>query len=476
MIRLAILTSLISFLCIYSFKDWYKPLCVLIALMGVLEHPDMPKSIMDIQGLNPWNILLLFILIGRAFNRKHNLNEESIPNEIKWLLIIYFITILISVIRLLAIHDQYTTWVLASSSSGEPSSKPSLISEHIINSFKWVIPAYLLYKGCNSRERLYWGTGAILCIYMLLALQVIKWMPFSNLSGGDALSERALKILVNEIGYHRVNLSMLLAGGSWAIFCTRIWFKKKNHIFIVILASISLLLAVALTGGRTGYVTWALVGMILALAKWRKYIVLAPIPVLLLYMIAPAAFDRLLKGFDPNEDTEQKSSAMVLLHTPTDRMLYSITSGRNVAWPFVFDKISERPLTGYGRLAMVTTGLTAYLWNNYSESFPHPHNLYLEFIFENGILGFIPILIFYGLMVSRSYSLLSDNRSIDYQVAGGVCISLLLAFLFAGIGSQTFYPREGAVGMWCAFALMLRVWVQRNNVDRAIRLRRAGFQ
>jgi hypothetical protein len=36
-----------------------------------------------------------------------------------------------------------------------------------------------------------------------------------------------------------------------------------------------------------------------------------------------------------------------------------------------------------------------------------------------------------------------------------------LALLFAAMGSQTFYPREGAVGMWCAIGLMLRVYVQR---------------
>jgi len=31
------------------------------------------------------------------------------------------------------------------------------------------------------------------------------------------------------------------------------------------------------------------------------------------------------------------------------------------------------------------------------------------------------------------------------------------------MGSQTFYPREGSVGMWAAIGLLLRVWVERKK-------------
>jgi hypothetical protein len=35
------------------------------------------------------------------------------------------------------------------------------------------------------------------------------------------------------------------------------------------------------------------------------------------------------------------------------------------------------------------------------------------------------------------------------------------------MGSQSFYPREGWVSMWCLIFLMLRVWVQRQRVLHA---------
>ena len=35
--------------------------------------------------------------------------------------------------------------------------------------------------------------------------------------------------------------------------------------------------------------------------------------------------------------------------------------------------------------------------------------------------------------------------------------------MIAAMGSQTFYPREGAVGMWAAMGLLLRVYVERSR-------------
>ena len=61
------------------------------------------------------------------------------------------------------------------------------------------------------------------------------------------------------------------------------------------------------------------------------------------------------------------------------------------------------------------------------------------------------------IFVRRSLFLFKETDELITVTIGGVCLALILAFLIAGIGSQTFYPREGAVGMWCAIGLMLRV-------------------
>ncbi len=49
------------------------------------------------------------------------------------------------------------------------------------------------------------------------------------------------------------------------------------------------------------------------------------------------------------------------------------------------------------------------------------------------------------------------------MAVGGMTTALVLALLVASIGSQTFYPREASVGMWCAIGLMMRAWVERKR-------------
>jgi hypothetical protein len=186
-------------------------------------------------------------------------------------------------------------------------------------------------------------------------------------------------------------------------------------------------------------------------------------------MFVPGVWERMTEGFtsdthDSSSHLESSSSYVSRSSSNVDVDLYTVTSGRTFAWPFVIDEIMEAPLIGYGKEAMKRTGLSRKLWAWYSESFPHPHNAYLQLIMDNGIIGGIPILLFYFFIVKFSMILFMDSSNPIYVACGGVALALVLALLVASLGSQTFYPREGAVGMWCAIGLMLRVYVEREKL------------
>jgi len=132
-------------------------------------------------------------------------------------------------------------------------------------------------------------------------------------------------------------------------------------------------------------------------------------------------------------------------------------AGRNIAWHFIIEKDRGVPAVGFGRLAMKRTGLSSMLWEKYREAFSHPHNAYLEMLLDNGWVGFLLVLPFYVVILWHSISLFRDSRSQVFVSAGGVACALVLALLVASVGSQTFYPREGSVSMWCAIGLLLRV-------------------
>jgi len=106
------------------------------------------------------------------------------------------------------------------------------------------------------------------------------------------------------------------------------------------------------------------------------------------------------------------------------------------------------------------------------ESFPHPHNMYLQTLLDNGILGSIPIFFFWGMMLFYSARLFrSPNRL--YAAVGGLSLALMVAQLFAGIGSQYFYPTESTLTVWAAMFLALRVHVEETRAQQAVEVQPA---
>lgn len=463
MIRLTLLWMFIGYIGVTAWKDWYRSLCGLILLTALIEHPDMPKSIIGVQGLNPWNILLFIVVLAWLAHRGQERLQWDMPGKVNGLLVFYFLVILVSFLRMMADLHGYEALMLL---RGLPiPSTGALVSEHIINAFKWVIPGLLLFDGCRNQKRLRMGIISILLMYFILAVLVIKWMPLSNINGGEELSERSLKILIKEIGFHRVNLSMMLAGASWAVFASR-EFIGRQHVRWMFLVSLLIFFAQALTGGRMGYVTWAGVGFVIIWCRWRRYLLFVPVAVALVFFLVPSVWDRMSQGFVQGTYRESSRFEKMGYEQGEGPDVYSVTSGRNIAWPLVIDKIKDSPWVGYGKEAMAQTGLASYLLTQYNETFPHPHNAYLQLLLDNGILGALCILPFYVLMLKNSYSLFRDGRSPEFIAAGGCCLALVLALLVASMGSQTFYPREGALGMWCAIGLMLRVHLQRSRLPK----------
>lgn len=442
MIRLSLLFGFCSGVALYTWRDWYKSLCGLILLMAVLEHPDMPKTILGIQGLNIWNILFACILLSWAAHRREEGLSWDMPGHISILLLLYLSVVLAGFFRMM-LDARFLA-------ANPPAAS---VSEYLVNTVKWVVPGLLLFDGCRSRSRFLWALFSILGLYLLLGLQVIRWMPLSELVSGQGLGVRGLKLLKNEIGYHRVNLSMMLAGASWAFFAAlplMSGFKKT----MAVAAGFLVILAQAATGGRMGYATWIVVGLSLCLVRWRKYLLFVPVVVLMVALFIPAVANRAMEGISTHASSGEG-----------DYGSDQVTAGRIFVWPLVIEKIKEAPIFGYGRLAMIRTGLTMYTEKVFGDPFSHPHNAYLEVLLDNGLTGMIIILPFYVVILWHGLSLFRDSRNAVFVSIGGVTCSLILALLAASMGSGSFYPREGSVGMWCAIGLLLRTLVERRRID-----------
>ncbi|MBN1972662.1 MAG: O-antigen ligase family protein [Sedimentisphaerales bacterium] len=435
-LRIIALYLFVAFLVIYAWKDWFKSLCGLIFLMAVIEHEDMPKSMFGIQGLNTWNMLFLGIFAAWLATRRRDGLKWDMPGHLNILLMMYFGVIFFGFLR--AVFDR---------SYIENYPVKSLVSEELINTVKWTLPGVLLFDGCRNRKSVILAVCSLLGMYFLLAVQVIRRIPPSTILSGGSIE--LARNRCSDIGYSAVDMSVFLAGASWAIIAVIPMFSRKKYKAMILAAAGMVVFAQALTGGRAGYVAWGATGFSLCLIKWRKYLLLAPVVAIILPIVFPGAVDRMFTGFGETDVSGENISNE-----------NAITSDRMVFWPYVTNKIGESPLIGYGRLAMRRTGLVNLIESEHPGiGATQPHNMYLETLFDNGIIGSIPIILFWLILVIYAGILFrSSNRLCS--AAGGVALSLMLAQLFAGIGSQHFYPEESTLGAWAAMFLMLRVYIE----------------
>jgi len=424
----------------YAYKNWFVSLCAAIALMAFMKHPDMPHSVAGIPGGNLWNILIVNVLIAWWKQRPYE-NPVPVPRSIKIAVALYLAVIFVSFLRFFI--DPTVFW------AGD---RQDIFEEFLVNSLRLLIPAVLLFDGCYNYQRVKGALGVIVLLYFLLALQVIRSVGFHADLTGSELSGRGSKIIQRSVGYDRVDMSMMLSGAGWAAVAFSNLIEGKLFRWGVRGAALVTVLAQALTGGRMGYISWAAVGLILCTIRWRRILPLIPVAALVVVTIVPGVTQRMFLGFGGEEDG-------IVAHQND----FAITSGRNTVWPLVIDKINENPIFGYGRQAMQTTGLAAYVSEKLNDSFPHPHEAYLEMLLDNGILGFLCIIPIYFLAVKRSVSLFLDRSEKQYEAAGGAALALVLALLIASFGAQTLYPREGVVGMWAAVGVAFRVYENRDR-------------
>jgi hypothetical protein len=434
----------VAVLSAYAWKDWFKSVCGLVVMMAVMEHEDMPRTMFGVQGLNLWNVLFTMILIAWAATRHRDGCRWDLPRHFGLVLLMYVGVIVIGFLRAAFDHAHLEGYPLK-----------YLVSEELVNTIKWILPGLLLFDGCRTRKRLLTAMVCLLVLYLLITIQVIQRLPPSSVLAASGEIDRTRRACA-DMGYTACDMSTLLAGVFWGIMAVLQVIRKKSRRVAVLVMAIMVFYAQALTGGRSGYVAWGATGLVLCLLKWRKRLLLAPVVLILVPLVLPGAAARMFEGFGK---TNVAGDVVV-----DD---YSLTSGRTLIWPYVIEKIDQSPWVGYGRLAMTRTGLAGKLMADLGESFPHPHNMYLEALIDNGIIGLVLFLAFWGTVIVHSARLFrSDNRL--YSAVGGLALGLVLTQLFAGIGSQHFYPEESTLGVWVAAFLAVRVYVEETRVQTVL--------
>jgi len=419
---------------------WLFSTCAAVTMMAFLEHQDMPRSIL-IPGINLWNLLMLNNLVAWLALRREEGHSWDLPSQVKARGLLFFAVMLVAFLR-----------VLIADSPLSPLRGFDAFAAYFINCFKWFLPAIILFDGCRSEEQTNRALLVVLSTFGFIALLTIKAMPLSGIGSGAELSAQAARRIHRDVGYHRVNISMMLAGATWAIYCCAGLFAAAwQRVLVWAIAGVTLF-GQMLTGGRMGYVAFLAIGGLLAVAKWRKLLLVGPLCLLALVLVVPSARERMLMGFGSNRGG-------IVVRQDTDE----ITAGRVNIWPLCIERIKERPLFGWGRSGFHVAGVGQIALRELGEEWPHPHNAYLEYLLDTGIVGMLLTIPIYATMVVWAFQLLRMQDAFPTAV-GGAAFSLFMAQLIAGMGSQTLYTSESVVMMWTVGGLLVRAWLEHDKV------------
>ena len=445
-------------------RNWYRGLCFMLPLLAVLERPDMPRTMLGIGGVNPFNIMLGYVLVAWFVQRRRDGSSWQVDPKITRIFLVYMLIIAVSTIR--AFADLGSLNGAYAYIGRSQISQTEFIIEAFINTGKWLIPGLLIAVGANSKERVRLAIVGILLTGALLSLQVIaKMMP--ALIGGQDLADRALRVLDRDLGYHRVDLAAITASMAWAFLAARPAFDRAIAPAVTLGGFLLCTLAMAATGGRAGMLSWIMCALILGFLKWRKILVLVPVVALLAVAVVPGLRDRVFEGFGEDgsseEQLQRRASMGAIDESGRDR--YAITSGRVVVWPMVIDQANKSPIFGVGREGMQRTGIVARLRDELNiTTFGHPHNAYLQLYLDTGLVGIVVVGWFFWLLLRRSLKVFADPPDKTTFMVATMSLSFLIINLTASLGSQSFYPKQGATLFWIVIGLSLSQLMRRQPV------------
>ncbi len=442
-IRLIVCLAAIVVLTILSWRrSWFIGACGAVVMMALVEHPEMPRTVFGIPGFSPWNFLIINVTLAWLSQRRAEGLVWDMPRAVSMALFFFIGTMFISFLRVLIDPTQFCPYTFT-----------GIINEAFVNSLKFMLPFYLFYDGCRTVQRSQWAMGCILALYLLLGVLVVKHMGLHGADAGADLNGRGAKLVHASTGYHRVDMAMMLAGASWGMLAAAVMVELKRYKLLLFGAFAVLSMGEALTGGRTGYVTWCLIGLVLCVFRWWKLLLVMPVVVMIALTFLPAVSARFSMGFGGQNGN-------IVIRTDEDR----ITSGRTEVWPFAWKGIREAPLIGYGRYGFLRSGVAMeYAAAGVDEEVGHPHNAYLEMLLDTGVIGFLLVMPIYAMMVFYSLKLFRDKTDPLNSAVGALSLALFLALLIGSMGAQTLYPREGVAGMWAAAGIMLRRYVDRQH-------------
>jgi O-antigen ligase len=222
---------------------------------------------------------------------------------------------------------------------------------------------------------------------------------------------------------------------------------QRSWMWIYILIAVGVLI---ITETRSAWIAFALFFAMYGFFKERKILFLGAIALTILLGL-PAVQERLA---DLKEGTGVR----------TNEKLNSM-SWRFKMWEAATPLMLKKPLTGYGLGSFQAMSRDFFDKANQDSGSP-AHNVYVELLFETGIMGLITFLVLLFSILKTFFMRMTKSKG-PPSMESAVFFSYLIAFMFISFSDNTLYYLSANWYMWFAFGLMFAGWQMPEKAVRA---------
>lgn len=450
MLRLTLLYLFVCGLAVVAVRRWFLALCGLVFLTVLTQHPNMPREIAGIQGLNPWNAAFLAIFSMWALTRRNDPSRADTPPRVALVFIAY--TVVLTLTGLTAIMDSSSIHT----DSRAIASARDVFVETIINPMKYLMVGIMFYDGATTRQRVKQAVFAAVgsgVAYAALMYKSLKAGVFTmDYSAARRATDKLVGLYANDMG--EVLAFTLWAGLIAVLLIQRHWLK-----FGWLLATATVIPCFAALKSRAGFLAFCATGFVLGVLKWRRILVALPIVLLAVVVFAPGVVDRVMTGI-AGEGT-------------ADADWDAISAGRTTyIWPAALNQFADSPMIGRGRYTILRTGMYDAIYDVAGSVPTHPHNSYLEILIDAGVIGLSICLIGMAGIARAGFTLMRHRHDPLMTAVGAIGLIGVVTELSAGVAGSSFYPGQSAVPYLCVWGVLLRAVVDLSA--RTANARRVG--
>lgn len=420
--------------CLFCVRDFRVGIVMLVLIMPISQSYVFPHAMFGITGLNPLNLLLITSL-GLMVMRVAGDGTiwRLMPKPLVWL---YLVPLSIGAM-LGADHVDEIPSIFRETDMIFFTNGVGYVRDMLLKPLTFVLYALLVSVAVARSAK---PERFIVPMLVSVALMAGVVLIFTAMAGVSisSLAGTYARHFFSALGIHANDLGRLyVVAYAMLLF---VWDRAPGIGLktVCILAMGVVVLALLLTFSRGAFLGFILVNVIYLFSRRsRKTLILALVLIPIgLYLTPGAVWDRVTMGWGESNNT--------------------VSAGRvDEIWGPLIPELFTSPIWGHG--------LGAVMWARpmvlgMMPPVGHPHNAYLEALYDLGVVGFVMLLAFWAVTwldfrrLGRDERLAPQLQGLFEGAAAG-----LVSFLVAGFAGSSLAPTPEQAFLWLAVGMMYGV-------------------